>query len=51
VAGSACARSLGAAPDLQLTVTAPLGCNTGAGGRTNIGASNVKLAAKYRFLR
>ena len=40
----------GAAPDLQLTVTAPLGYNTGAGGRTNIGASNVELAAKYRFL-
>ncbi len=40
----------GGAPDLQLTVTAPLGYNTSSGGRTNIGASNVELAAKYRFL-
>ncbi|MBV8536774.1 MAG: hypothetical protein JO128_14335, partial [Alphaproteobacteria bacterium] len=40
----------GAAPDLQLTVTAPVGYNTSNGGRTNIGPSNVELAAKYRFL-
>jgi hypothetical protein len=40
----------GAAPDLQLTATLPLGFDRPAGGNTSIGLSNVELAAKYRFL-
>ncbi|KJC45165.1 hypothetical protein UP09_15595 [Bradyrhizobium sp. LTSP885] len=40
----------GAAPDLQLTATLPAGFEHIAGGGTNIGMSNVELAAKYRFL-
>ena len=40
----------GAAPDLQLTATLPTGFNQPAGGSTSFGASNVELAAKYRFL-
>jgi hypothetical protein len=40
----------GAAPDLQLTVTSPAGFNRAPGGGTNIGWSNIELAAKYRFL-
>lgn len=40
----------GAAPDLQLTVTLPLGFDRQSGARTRYGASNVELAAKYRFL-
>jgi hypothetical protein len=40
----------GAAPDLQLTATLPGGFDRPAGGGTSIAASNVELAAKYRFL-
>lgn len=40
----------GAAPDLQLTATLPMGFERPAGGNTSIAASNVELAAKYRFL-
>jgi len=40
----------GAAPDLQLTATLPEGFNHTAAGGSNIGWSNVELAAKYRFL-
>jgi hypothetical protein len=40
----------GAAPDLQLTATLPAGFDRPAGGGTSVGASNVELAAKYRFL-
>jgi Putative MetA-pathway of phenol degradation len=40
----------GAAPDLQLTATLPAGFDRPVGGRTNVGLSNVELAAKYRFL-
>jgi hypothetical protein len=39
----------GAAPDLQLTATLPVGYDHSPGG-TNFGMSNVELAAKYRFL-
>ena len=39
----------GAAPDLQLTATLPEGYSQTIDG-TGIGASNVELAAKYRFL-
>jgi hypothetical protein len=39
----------GAAPDLQLTATLPEGYSQTIDG-TSIGASNVELAAKYRFL-
>jgi hypothetical protein len=39
----------GAAPDLQLTATLPEGYSQAIGG-TSIGASNIELAAKYRFL-
>ena len=41
----------GAAPNLQLTATLPAGFAQPSGGGTNIGPSNVELAAKYRFLR
>lgn len=40
----------GAAPDLQLTATVPMGFNLPGGGVTEIGLTNVELAAKYRFL-
>lgn len=40
----------GAAPDLQLTVTLPLGFNRQSGARTKYAFSNIELAAKYRFL-
>ena len=40
----------GAAPNLQLTATVPVGFEPAAGGATNFGLSNVELAAKYRFL-
>src|ERR1700731_5328217 len=36
----------GAAPDLQLTATLPMGFVRPAGGNTGIGSSNVELAAK-----
>src|SRR5580704_12178594 len=39
----------GAAPDLQLTATLPEGYSQTIDG-TSIGASNIELAAKYRFL-
>src|ERR1700723_3297215 len=40
----------GAAPDLQLTATLPEGFDRPVGGGTDVGWSNVQLAAKYRFL-
>jgi hypothetical protein len=40
----------GGAPDLQLTATLPAGFNQPSGGRTRVGAGNIELAAKYRFL-
>lgn len=40
----------GAAPDLQLTATLPVGFNRTSGDRMQYGVSNVELAAKYRFL-
>jgi len=40
----------GAAPDLQLTATLPAGFDQTTGQGTNIGMSNIELAAKYRFL-
>jgi hypothetical protein len=40
----------GAAPDLQLTATAPAGYSDTMGGGTQTGLGNVELAAKYRFL-
>jgi Putative MetA-pathway of phenol degradation len=40
----------GAAPDLQLTATVPVGFDSPSPGRTSVGLSNVELAAKYRFL-
>src|SRR6202521_231293 len=40
----------GAAPDLQLTATLPIGFNRPASGNASFGPSNVELAAKYRFL-
>ena len=39
----------GAAPDLQLTATLPEGFERPAGGGTDVGWSNVQLAAKYRL--
>jgi hypothetical protein len=41
----------GAAPDLQLTATVPVGFDrlTG-GGAASVGLGNIELAAKYRFL-
>src|SRR4051812_30040935 len=41
----------GAAPNLQLTATLPAGFQTSAADGTRVGASNIELAAKYRFLR
>lgn len=40
----------GAAPDLQLTATLPLGFASESGGPSQFGLSNIELAAKYRFL-
>lgn len=40
----------GAAPNLQLTVTVPVGYDFPAFGPAAAGLSNVELAAKYRFL-
>src|SRR5450755_3999355 len=40
----------GAAPDLQLTATLPEGYSRASNGGTSIGASNIEVAAKYRFL-
>jgi hypothetical protein len=40
----------GAAPDLQLTATVPVGFDRPATGGTSFGLSNIELAAKYRFL-
>ena len=40
----------GAAPDLQLTATLPAGFDRPAGAGASLGASNIELAAKYRFL-
>jgi hypothetical protein len=40
----------GAAPDLQLTATLPAGFDRPTSRPTNIGPSNIELAAKYRFL-
>jgi hypothetical protein len=40
----------GAAPDLQLTATLPVGFDRPVGGGTSVGLSNIELAAKYRFL-
>jgi hypothetical protein len=40
----------GAAPDLQLTATLPAGFDQTIGAGTDIGMSNIELAAKYRFL-
>lgn len=40
----------GAAPDLQLTATLPLGFSFAGSGAAQFGLSNVELAAKYRFL-
>jgi hypothetical protein len=40
----------GAAPDLQLTATLPEGFDRPVGGGTDVGWSNIQLAAKYRFL-
>src|ERR1700724_682727 len=40
----------GAAPDLQLTATLPIGFDRPAAANASFGLSNVELAAKYRFL-
>lgn len=40
----------GAAPNLQLTATLPVGFDFPSNGPTALGLSNVELAAKYRFL-
>jgi hypothetical protein len=40
----------GAAPNLQLTATLPIGFDDPAAGGASYGPSNVELAAKYRFL-
>jgi hypothetical protein len=40
----------GAAPNLQLTATLPIGFDNPAGGSASFGPSNIELAAKYRFL-
>jgi hypothetical protein len=40
----------GAAPDLQLTATLPIGFDRPATGKTSFGLGNIELAAKYRFL-
>jgi hypothetical protein len=40
----------GAAPDLQLTATVPMGFDNPAAGGASFGSGNIELAAKYRFL-
>jgi hypothetical protein len=40
----------GAAPDLQLTATLPIGFDFPSNGPTAFGLSNIELAAKYRLL-
>jgi hypothetical protein len=40
----------GAAPDLQLTATLPIGFDNPAAGTASFGPTNIELAAKYRFL-
>jgi subtilisin family serine protease len=40
----------GAAPNLQLTATLPMGFDSPAAGNASFGPSNIELAAKYRFL-
>ena len=40
----------GAAPNLQLTATIPVGFENPYGARSSIGLSNIEFAAKYRFL-
>lgn len=40
----------GAAPNLQITATLPIGFDFPSNGMTALGPSNVELAAKYRFL-
>lgn len=40
----------GAAPDLQLTATLPVGFDFPSNGLTAFGLSNIELAAKYRFI-
>ncbi|WP_439924925.1 transporter [Nitrobacter sp. JJSN] len=40
----------GAAPDLQLTATLPVGFDFPSNGRTAFGLGNIELAAKYRLL-
>ena len=40
----------GAAPNLQLTATVPMGYTAVPGGSTHLGLGNIELAAKYRFL-
>lgn len=41
----------GAAPNLQLTATLPLGFASEIGASSRFGLSNIELAAKYRFLQ
>jgi hypothetical protein len=41
----------GAAPNLQLTATVPMGFDNPAAGNASFGPGNIELAAKYRFLR
>jgi hypothetical protein len=40
----------GAAPNLQLTATLPIGFDNPTGGNMSFGPGNIELAAKYRFL-
>jgi hypothetical protein len=40
----------GAAPDLQLTATLPIGFDRPASTNASFGLGNIELAAKYRFL-
>src|ERR1700692_2943630 len=40
----------GAAPDLQLTATLPIGFDNPAAGGASFGPGDIELAAKYRFL-
>jgi len=40
----------GAAPNLQLTATLPIGFDRPAAGRLSFGPGNIELVAKYRFL-
>src|ERR1700729_2827528 len=41
----------GAAPNLQLTATLPIGFSFPSGSSSQFGLSNIELAAKYRFLQ